>query len=103
VNELAHQVDFVGLGAGNGAMEIARGELAVAELRGLEAGRAALGALVEDDKLAAYPFFWAARADIERRAGRPTEARPLYERAISLSRSRAEREAYQRRLDRLGL
>ena len=77
--------------------------LAVAELRGLEAGRAALVALANDEKLAGYPFFWAARADIERRAHRPAEARPLYERAVSLSRSRAEREAYQRRIDRLGV
>jgi len=75
--------------------------LAVAEFRGLDAGRAALAALADDAKLAGYPFFWGARADVERRAGRPDEARPLYERAVGLSRSRAEREAYQRRLDQL--
>jgi len=77
--------------------------LAVAELRGLDAGRAALAALADDVKLADYPFFWGARADVERRAGRPDQARPLYERAVALSRSRAEREAYQRRLDQLGV
>lgn len=75
--------------------------LAIAELRGVEVGRAALNALAGDEKLSAYPFFWGARADIERRAGRAAEARPFYERAISLSRSRAEREAYRRRLQQL--
>jgi len=75
--------------------------LALAESRGLDAGRRALAALRGDERLAQYPFFWGALADIERRAGNPAEARPLYERAVSLSRSRAEREAYQRRLDRL--
>jgi len=77
--------------------------LAVAQLRGVEAGRAALVALAHEEKLVGYPFFWAARADIERRAGRPTEARPLYERAVSLSRSRAERRAYERRIEQLGV
>jgi RNA polymerase sigma-70 factor (ECF subfamily) len=73
--------------------------LALAEVRGLEAGRRALAALTDDERLSGYPFFWAARADIERRASRLVEARQFYERAIDLSRSRAEREAYRRRLD----
>jgi RNA polymerase sigma factor (sigma-70 family) len=72
--------------------------LAVAELRGLAAGRQALQELADDPKLSDYHFFWGALADIERRAGRPAEARPLYERAITLARSRAERLAYQRQL-----
>jgi len=75
--------------------------LALAESRGLDAGRRALAALRDDERLAKYPFFWGAVADIERRGGNFAEARPLYERAVTLSRSRAEREAYQRRLDRL--
>jgi RNA polymerase sigma-70 factor (ECF subfamily) len=75
--------------------------LALAELRGLDAGRRALAALRDDERLSDYPFFCGALADIDRRAGNPAEARPLYERAVGLSRGRAEREAYQRRLDRL--
>jgi RNA polymerase sigma factor (sigma-70 family) len=72
--------------------------VAVAELHGLDAGRQVLRALADDEKLSRYSFFWAARADLERRAGRPSEARPLYERAIALAGSRAERVAYERRL-----
>jgi RNA polymerase sigma factor (sigma-70 family) len=72
--------------------------LAVAELRGLAAGREALLAVANDEQLAFYPFFWGALADIERRAGHPTEARPLYERAMALARNEAERLAYERKL-----
>jgi RNA polymerase sigma factor (sigma-70 family) len=75
--------------------------LALAELRGLDAGREALAALAGEPKLAQYSFYWAARADIERRAGRG-EARALYQRAPALARSRAERVSYERRLRDLG-
>jgi RNA polymerase sigma-70 factor (ECF subfamily) len=72
--------------------------LALAEHRGLDAGRKALMQLADDAKLSRYSFFWAARADIERRAGFATEARAFYERAIALAESRAERLSYERRL-----
>jgi RNA polymerase sigma-70 factor (ECF subfamily) len=72
--------------------------VALAELRGLDAGREALAALAADPKLARYSFFWAARADIERRSGRAAEARAFYERAVALAKSRAERLSYERRL-----
>lgn len=72
--------------------------LALGELHGLDAGRAALAALADDPKLAGYSFYWAARADIERRAGRGREATAFYARAIALARSRAERVSYERRI-----
>lgn len=72
--------------------------LALAELHGPDAGRAALVALDADPRLARYSFHWAARADLERRAGRLAEARSLYERAVALASSHAERESYARRL-----
>jgi RNA polymerase sigma factor (sigma-70 family) len=75
--------------------------LALAERDGVEVGRRELEALVDDPKLSDYPFYWAARADLERRAERPAAARSGYERAIVLSRSPAERISYERRLDRL--
>ena len=75
--------------------------LAIGERSGLEAGRAGLVALREDPLLAGYSFYWAALADIERRAGRSVEARGLYEHAISLARSGAEKRAYQRRVEQL--
>jgi RNA polymerase sigma-70 factor (ECF subfamily) len=75
--------------------------LAMAERDGIEAGRRQLVAVAEDPKLARYPFYWAALADLQRRAELPVEARSSYERAIELSRSPAERASYQRRLERL--
>jgi RNA polymerase sigma factor (sigma-70 family) len=75
--------------------------LAVAERDGVEEGRRQLIAAADDQRLARYPFFWAAVADLQRRAARPTEARLSYERAIELSRSGAEQDAYRRRLERL--
>lgn len=72
--------------------------LVVAEVRGLDAGRGALRALSRDPKLAAYSFFWAARADIERRAGQTDRAYDYYRRALGLARSDAERRYYERRL-----
>jgi predicted RNA polymerase sigma factor len=55
----------------------------------------------DDKRLAGYPFFWAALADIERRSGRKEDARSLYQRAAILARNRAERVAYERRIERL--
>ncbi len=75
--------------------------LAIAELRGLDAGRDELAALAEDAKLAEYSFFWAARADVERRSRRGEEARAFYRRASALARSRPERITYERRLAEL--
>ena len=72
--------------------------LAVAERDGVEEGRRQLVSVADEKKLARYPFYWAALADLERRAGRHGEARSSYERAMELSRSPAERASYRRRL-----
>lgn len=72
--------------------------LAIAELRGVDAG---LRALHGSEGLADYPFFHGAQADLFRRAGRPREARMAYERAIASARSRAERVSFERRLAKL--
>jgi RNA polymerase sigma factor (sigma-70 family) len=75
--------------------------LAVAERDGVEAGRRELVAVAGDRKLARYPFYWAAVADLQRRAEKHAEARSSYERAIEFSRSTAERAAYRRRIELL--
>jgi RNA polymerase sigma-70 factor (ECF subfamily) len=75
--------------------------LAVAERDGVEEGRRQLVAVAGDKKVARYPFYWAALADLQRRADRYGEARSSYERAIELSRSPAEKASYRRRLDLL--
>jgi RNA polymerase sigma factor (sigma-70 family) len=75
--------------------------LAVAERDGVDQGRRELVAVAGDKKLDRYPFYWAALADLERRAERHAEARSSYERAIKLSRTPAERASYRRRVDLL--
>jgi RNA polymerase sigma factor (sigma-70 family) len=75
--------------------------LAVAERDGVEEGRRQLVAVADEKQLARYPFYWAALADLQRRAARHGEARSSYERAIELSRTPAERASYRRRLDHL--
>jgi RNA polymerase sigma-70 factor (ECF subfamily) len=75
--------------------------LAVAERDGVDEGRRELIALAGEQKLSRYPFYWAARADLERRAGHHAAARDSYERAIALARSPAERVSYERRIESL--
>jgi RNA polymerase sigma factor (sigma-70 family) len=77
--------------------------LALAERDGVEVGRRELRAIGDDPRLTDYPFYWAAWADLERRAERPASARSHYERAIALARNPAERVSYQRRLDLLNM
>jgi RNA polymerase sigma factor (sigma-70 family) len=75
--------------------------LAVAERDGVEEGQRQLVSVAGEKKLARYPFYWAALADLQRRADQHAEARSSYERAMQLSRSAAERASYRRRLDLL--
>ena len=77
--------------------------LAVAERDGVDAGRRELAALAGERTLSRYPFYWAARADLDRRAGRHTAARENYERAIALARSPAERVSFERRIESLNI
>jgi RNA polymerase sigma-70 factor (ECF subfamily) len=72
--------------------------LALAERDGVDEGRRELVALADQPKLSRYPFYWAARADLERRAGHRRAAQEDYERAIALSRSPAERVSFERRI-----
>ncbi|MGO9973221.1 MAG: RNA polymerase sigma factor [Solirubrobacteraceae bacterium] len=75
--------------------------LAVAERDGVDEGRRLLLAVAGDKKLDRYPFYWAALADLQRRADRPAEARSSYEHAIELSRGPAERDSYRKRIELL--
>jgi RNA polymerase sigma factor (sigma-70 family) len=77
--------------------------LALAERDGLDTGRRELIALAGEQKLTRYPFYWAARADLERRAGRHIAARENYTHAVELARSPAERVSYERRIENLGI
>jgi RNA polymerase sigma-70 factor (ECF subfamily) len=63
--------------------------IAIAELDGPEAGLTALDS-VDSTRLAEYQPYHAARADLLARAGRHSDARATYDRAIALTTNRAE-------------
>ena len=87
--KLAHQT-------GSPVVELNRA-IAVAELDGPEAGLALLDALELDH----YRYFHSARAELLRRAGRDSEARHAYERALDLAQTDGERRALEDRLNEL--
>jgi RNA polymerase sigma factor (sigma-70 family) len=68
---------------------------------GPAAGLAALDRLVDDPRLAVYPYLAAARADCLRELRRYSEARPLYEEAILLTGNDVERAFLAERLQQL--
>lgn len=71
--------------------------LAVAEVRGAEAGLAALPDAEADARLRGYQPYWAARAELLARTGAKEEARRAYDLAIGLESDPAIREFLERR------
>jgi RNA polymerase sigma-70 factor (ECF subfamily) len=71
--------------------------IAVAELRGPEAGLE----LLDELELGHYRYFHSTRAHLLRLAGRDDEARQAYERALELSQSEPERRFLQEQLAEL--
>jgi predicted RNA polymerase sigma factor len=71
--------------------------LAVAEVRGAQAGLAALPDRATDARLAEYQPYWAARAELLTRAGAGVDARHAYDVAIGLERDPAIRNFLEKR------
>ena len=72
--------------------------IAIAEIDGPEAGLAILGTL----DLGHYRYFHSTQADLLRRAGRHSEARQAYQRALDLAQTDPERRFLTERLTELG-
>ena len=81
---------------GSAVVEMNRA-IAVAELDGPDAGLAILDQL----DLGRYRYYHSTRADLLRRAGRDTEARHAYQRALQLAQTEPERRFLQNRLGEL--
>ncbi|HEX4580920.1 MAG TPA: hypothetical protein VH139_02615, partial [Acidobacteriaceae bacterium] len=77
--------------------------LAIAELRGADAGLNALPEPATDARLAEYQPYWATRAELLSRMGACHEAWDAYEIAIGLERDGAVRRFLQQRQLALGL
>lgn len=75
--------------------------IAIAQRDGADAGIAAIGAIDDIERLAAYPFLHAALAELERRRGNGAAAAVHFERALGAARSDTERRFLERR-NRLG-
>jgi len=76
--------------------------IAVGMAEGPEAGLRALGAILDPDRLAGYPFLPAALAEFEARAGRPELARSRLREALSLARNPDEEGLLARKLAAVG-
>jgi RNA polymerase sigma-70 factor, ECF subfamily len=94
--QIAALYDTLARQTGSPIVELNRA-IAVAEIEGPDAGLAMLEGLELDH----YRYFHSARADLLRRAGRETEARHAYRRAIDLAQTDAERRSLQDRLTQL--
>jgi RNA polymerase sigma factor (sigma-70 family) len=73
--------------------------MAIAESEGPERGLAAITTIEGVQRLAGYPFYPAAVAELELRLGRPLVARKYFELARALARNDVERRFLERRLD----
>jgi RNA polymerase sigma-70 factor (ECF subfamily) len=71
--------------------------IAVGERDGAGAGIAALDAISDRERLAHYPFYPAARGELELRRGDRTAAGAAFERALVLARSDTERRFLEKR------
>src|SRR4030095_14942538 len=75
--------------------------VAVAMRDGPEAGLTLIDAILARGELTDYHLAHSARADLCRRLGRKTEARPSYERALALTQLEPERKFLEKRLSEL--
>jgi RNA polymerase sigma-70 factor (ECF subfamily) len=73
--------------------------IALGMAEGPQAGLQALAEITDRERLRRYPFFPAAVAELEWRAGRPERAAELLEAALQLARSPAERGVLARKLE----
>ena len=91
--QIAALYDILSAQTGSAVVDLNRA-VAVAELRGPEAGLSLLDGLDLDH----YRYFHSTRAALLRRAGRVDEARKAYEHALQAAQTEAERRALTRQL-----
>ena len=76
--------------------------VALSFAEGADTALARLTELEDLDRLQRYQPYWAARADLLRRAGRGDEAAEAYRRALELTQNLSERRFLEERLRSLG-
>jgi predicted RNA polymerase sigma factor len=73
--------------------------IAIAQPDGPERGLEEIGAIRDRDRLASYPFYFAAPSELEFRRGRQEVARGHFRTALAPARSPMERRFLDRRVD----
>ena len=73
--------------------------VAIAQHEGPERGVEEIRAITNSDRLAAYPFYHAARGEFELHSGRSEIAREYFRAALALARNPMERQFLERRID----
>ena len=72
--------------------------IAIAEIEGADRGLEELHAIADGERLASYPFYFAALGELEFRRARYSDARNNFEAAQTLARNAMERQFFGRRL-----
>ena len=76
--------------------------VAVAQLAGPERGLEEIHGIADQDRLARYPFYFAALGELQFRLGRRDVARENFREAQSCARNAMERELFERRMEECG-
>jgi RNA polymerase sigma-70 factor (ECF subfamily) len=71
--------------------------IAIGQVEGPERGLAEMAVIPNGERLAVYPFYQAARGELEFRCGRYVEARQHFRVAVTLARNATERGFLERR------
>jgi RNA polymerase sigma factor (sigma-70 family) len=72
--------------------------IAVAHVHGPASGIEAVSSIEDRDRLATYPFYYAALGELEWRRGRYSEAHDYFQKAAAIARSSTERSFLERRI-----
>jgi RNA polymerase sigma factor (sigma-70 family) len=72
--------------------------IAIAQHEGADRGLAEIHAIEDPDRLANYPFYFAALGELEHRGGRHETARERFRAALALARNPAERQFLEQRI-----
>ncbi len=73
--------------------------IAVAQREGPERGLHEISVIADQDRLAAYPFYYAALGELELRRGKHEAARAHFRGALALARNSMERRFLEQRVE----
>src|SRR5262249_53243367 len=72
--------------------------IAIAQRDGPERGLQEIRSIADSDRLATYPFYYAALGEFEFRSGRHQNAREYFRTALSFARNPTERQFFENRI-----